>query len=342
MKKIFLISLLLCLIDQSNAAVLRVSNVVGSTAPYSQVDPALAVSFPGDTIYVEGSNTTYSTFTITKSIVIIGPGSLSNKQNAFPAKFTSITSNNNITGIIIKGLYLVGDMLFNNKSNLSQLEISGNYFNTNSSINFSGIANANFLNINNNLFSGGGIGVDFYNNSGMSNIIIQNNIFFGSIRSLNATNSLISHNVFINWNQAFEYTGSSFFTGVMIKDNIFYNSDPNANTSSCTYDNNLSFSTTATYTAMNGNSNLNNVNPGFVNVTTGTYTPSFNLHLTAVSPAKGASSTGDDIGYFGGSYSGYLSGEMGGLPVIRRMDVLNPNVPLNGNIDVKVISTKAH
>lgn len=125
------------------------------------------------------------------------------------------------------------------------------------------------------------------------------------------------------------------------KGQYFYNADPIANTTSCTYSNNISFSTGTPYANMIGTGNLDNVNPEFVNVTNGAYTTAFNFHLSNFSPAIGASSTGDDIGIYGGSFTATTTGETSNLPVIRTMDIQNLNVIQNGNVNVKVRSTKA-
>lgn len=343
MKKLVLSLLIISALSKLNAAVIIVNNNSGSNALYTTINAALAAAAPNDTLYVYGSNVTYSQFTITKSIVIIGQGSFSQKQNAYPSKVNGFICNSNLSNIIVKGLHLIGDASFASKTNISQVELAGNYFTTSSGvINFDGATNCSFITISNNIFGTQGANkIDFVNSTGLSNVLIQNNLIFGSIRSLNASNSLVSHNVILNISQAFEFFGGVPFSNVMIKDNIFYNADPIANTTSCTYSNNISFSTGAPYGNMIGTGNLNNVNPEFVNVSNGAYTSAFNFHLSNFSPAIAASSTGDDIGYYGGTYAASTTGETSTMPVIRTMDIQNPNVIQNGNVNVKVRSTKA-
>ncbi len=339
MKKLKLFFIASCLLAEAKATVRIVNNNAGSNALYTSIDAGIAASTPGDTLYVYGSNVTYAQFTITKSIVILGPGSFSPKQNAFSAKVDGFICNSNLTNIIIKGLNFISIASFATKANISQVELNGNYFTANGRANFDGASNCSFINISNNIF--GTIGanrIDFYSAVGLSNVLIQNNIIFGSIRSLGAPNSLISHNVFLNTQEAFEFFGPFPFSNVMIKDNIFYNANPNTNTTNCTYNNNMSFGT-ITYSNMNGTGNLDNVNPEFVNVGTGAYNSSYDFHLGPASQGIGASSTGDDIGYYGGTLKATVTGETSGMPVIRTMDILNPNVPLNGNINVNVRST---
>lgn len=60
----------------TNAKILRVSNVNGSTAPYSSIEDAQTNAVDGDTILIDGSSTKYSDkgITISKRVVLIGPG----------------------------------------------------------------------------------------------------------------------------------------------------------------------------------------------------------------------------------------------------------------------------
>lgn len=75
MKKMFLLMAAACMTAAANATILRVSNVPGSSAPYSTIEAAHEAAIPGDTIMVEGSADSYGyKITITKKIVLIGPG----------------------------------------------------------------------------------------------------------------------------------------------------------------------------------------------------------------------------------------------------------------------------
>jgi|JI10StandDraft_1071094.scaffolds.fasta_scaffold30323_5 hypothetical protein len=340
MKKMICLIAIILTIAKLNAAVLLVNNLAGGPGQYTQINDAMAAASPGDTIYVSGSNVTYGTFNITKSIAIIGPGTYSDKQNPFAAMLNGFTCDNNISNIKIKGFLLVDDANFTGTTGVSNLEMVGNVFNQ--FLTFNGASNFSLINIANNIFPNASLDkIEFVNSSGFSNVTIQNNILFGSIRSLNAPNSIINNNIFINITNAFDAFGAYQFANVMIKDNIFYNSNPIPSTTNCTYQNNISYSTSITYPLMTGSGNLDNVNPLFVNVLSGNYTTAFNFHLQAGSPGIGASSIGDDIGFYGGSFGRSVTGETLNMPVIRVMDVQNQNVPQTGNVNVKVRSTKS-
>lgn len=75
MKKVFLLMAAVCMTAAANATILRVSNVTGSSAPYTSIADAHDAAIPGDTIMVEGSADNYGyQITISKKIVLIGPG----------------------------------------------------------------------------------------------------------------------------------------------------------------------------------------------------------------------------------------------------------------------------
>ncbi len=322
------------------AAIFTVSNIPGSAAQYSQINPAIATAAAGDTIYVKGSNIIYNAFAITKSITILGPGSFSDKQNAFPAKVNNVSFISNISGIKLKGLYFYSDVYLNNiLTNISNIEISDNFFD--GVLAFGDASNFFNILISNNIFNNvGAFGkINFSGAAGFSNVTIQNNILFGPIYALIATNAVIANNVFVNTPNAFQNYVSNLTTNAIIRDNIFYNSNPTNNTVGCSYLNNLSFNTSSTYAAMPGTGNIDNTNPNFINVISGTYSTSFNFHLQGGSPAIGSSSTGSDIGFYGGSIEATISGEPENVPVIRHMNIQNNNVPQNGNVNVNVRST---
>jgi hypothetical protein len=344
MKKIIYLITMCFTIVKLNAAVLLVNNLPGGPGQYTQINAAMTAASPGDTIYVSGSNVIYAAFNITKdSITIIGPGTYSDKQNAFAANVNGFTSDNNLSHLTIKGLLLSDDADFSQTIGISHLEIIGNTFSTSAGyLNFNNADNFSNINIANNIFSVVSANlIDFVNSTGFSNVIIQNNIIFGSIRSLNAPNSVVNNNIFINNTNAFDAFGANLFANVIIKDNIFYKAHPLNNTTGCTYQNNMSYSPTISYPLMGGTGNLDNTDPLLINAPTGSYTTAFNFHLQAGSDAFGASSTGGDIGYYGGTFFSTVTGETFNMPVIRKMDVQNQNVPQNGNVNVKVRSTKS-
>lgn len=103
-----------CLSVAANATILRVSNVTGSSAPYSSINDALDAAIPGDTIMLEGSTNGYGSYvTISKRIVLIGPG-YNQLQNgvvnvgANPATLSYVTIN--YRDVVVQGVTFTGDL----------------------------------------------------------------------------------------------------------------------------------------------------------------------------------------------------------------------------------------
>ena len=74
MRKTIVTLVALCAAMAVHATVLRVSNVSGSTAPYSTVQAAMDAAMDGDTIILDASATSYGGIKIEKRVVVIGAG----------------------------------------------------------------------------------------------------------------------------------------------------------------------------------------------------------------------------------------------------------------------------
>ena len=209
--------------------------------------------------------------------------------------------------------------------------------------------------ISNNIFAGvtNIASVDMLNTlprNAIFNVIIQNNIFNGTIWGLSAPSSIIQNNIFLNGSSAFRNISACglcphyYIENALIYNNIFYRANPIAEVSaSCTYKSNITYNPTGPFTTLPGTGNLDNTDPLFINFPAAgaLFDWNHNYSLQASSPGINAGSDGLNIGREGGNNSGSLHGETIGLPVIRKMQVQNFNVPQGGNIDVKVRSTKA-
>lgn len=89
----------------AQAKVWRVNNTTGAMANFTQLTDAIASSqvLDGDTIYLEGSSTNYTAATLTKKLVIIGPGYLLSGNSGNPGlqantNTATITLNIDTTG----------------------------------------------------------------------------------------------------------------------------------------------------------------------------------------------------------------------------------------------------
>lgn len=111
MKKVMLILAAACMTVAANAKILRVSNVSGSSAPYSSIDAAHDAAKAGDTIMVDASSAryggNYARYDITKKLVIIGPGYWLVENDAIAEGSSSAyiaTLNLKTEGIVVKGM----------------------------------------------------------------------------------------------------------------------------------------------------------------------------------------------------------------------------------------------
>lgn len=333
LRSIFMLTILML---NAKAAIFLVNNTPGGPGQFTQIDPAIAVAADGDTIYVSGSSSTYNNCSITKSITLLGAGTFAQKQNQFSTKIQSIAINSNLSNIIIQGFEILGLLNFQGKTNLHDVNIKYNYFNA-SIINLASLTNSYNFVISGNIFNGGSNDITFQNASSLSSFTIENNIIKGVIRDMVVNNAVIANNVFYNNTVAF----TGLVNSAMIANNIFYNSNPINNTTNCTYLNNISYNTSATYTSM-GVTNFDNTDPLFINVgQTGGYLSTYNFGVQTGSPAHNAGTDGNDLGIYGGTAKVSVTGEVYNIPVVRQMILMNSNVPQNGNVNVKVRSTKS-
>jgi hypothetical protein len=344
MKKTTLLILITSLYFNANAAIFTVCNLPNSGAQYSQINPAIAAATNGDTIYVIGSNITYNNCTIDKNITLIGPGTYAQKEYVIPATVALISFSTGLNGVAVLGF----NCSIKAASNIQNIEIGYNNLNAiggTHPLDFFNAPSVSNLHIHSNIITGSVINIcaDFQGCTPLNNVIIENNIITkGAISTLNGNFVFLTNNVFYNST----YTGDNAFSSVsnaILNNNIFYNSDPLSGATSCSYNNNITYSSSTTFPALPvGNGNIDNTDPLMVNVSnTGAYLPTLNFALQAGSPALNAGNDGENMGITGGNNTSTVTGEVYNMPVIRKMMIQNTSVPQNGNIDVKVRSTKS-
>ena len=111
MKKTVLFVAAMAMSFAANATILRVSNVTGSSAPYTTFNAALGAAVDGDTIMVDASPTNYGAVEIDKRVVVIGPGFnlVRNgivEEGANCANFDGITVK--AEGVVLQGIQSTG------------------------------------------------------------------------------------------------------------------------------------------------------------------------------------------------------------------------------------------
>jgi hypothetical protein len=329
---------LISILTELNAAVITVNNSPNNPGQFIQIDAAVAAANAGDTIYVQGSAATYSNATISKSLTLLGPGAFNQSDLHLTASINSIIINGNISDVTIRGL-IVSQISANYCNQLHHLTISKCYIT--SQIGLGSMNNSSDILIYNNIFNGSGTNIEVGATivaNGNTNFIFQNNIFHGNISGLVITNAIVQNNIFLGITTAF----NSICSGIIVNNNIFASCDPITNTTGCIFNNNITYSSSIIYPLLGG-TNLDNTNPMFVNVPDyNGFNQNYNYHLQTSSPGHNAGNDGTDIGIYGGQgFAVSTTGEVYNLPVIRKMDIQNTNVPQNGNVNVKVRSTKS-
>ena len=111
MRKTIVTLVALCAAMAVNATVLRVSNVSGSTAPYSTVQAALDAASEGDTIMFDASGKTYGEITLNKRVALIGPGYWLQENGIIQEGVEHALIDNirvRVSGVVLCGLYVTG------------------------------------------------------------------------------------------------------------------------------------------------------------------------------------------------------------------------------------------
>jgi hypothetical protein len=204
MRKIILTLVAFCAAMTANATILRVSNVNGSSAPYSTIQAAHDAASAGDTIMVDGSNTRYGLTEVSKQLVFIGPGFWINEnglvQESAPMAIVEFLIHPGAAGTVIEGFtfkYEMTQLLTINANNcvvrrcyfwnhggytaitFSRDKVDGSYTGSNPT----GAV------IHQNFFADCGIIASFLQGEGlMTNVQITNNIFLkneGTVYDIN-------------------------------------------------------------------------------------------------------------------------------------------------------------
>ena len=315
----------------AHATVWRVNNNPGISANFANFTAAQSGATAGDTLYFEGSGTAYGDITITKPLVLIGPGYFltenpQTQANITSAQFGNIYFNTGSSGSVIMGLTVTGNTeikvgniwVMRNKLKLVYINSTISYGNILISQNYltSGIENSsgsstifNILITNNHINDiawNVNTGISFPAN--FSGVISNNICDNGTCMSVH--NFTISNNILI----------SGTANAIVPTDNVFFNNICNH------------------AQVPSGNNNLQNVNMTDVFLgATGNSTDG-QWQLKAGSPAILAGNDGLDCGMFGGPTPYVLSG-MPPIPSVYELIMPSSANNVNGlNVTVKAKS----
>jgi len=305
MKKLTLtFIILLGLIITVNAKSWRVNNTPGVDADFTSFTAAQDSVAAGDTLYIEGSPTSYGGFELTKRLVLIGPGIFLNDNEISQAsKQTAIINNSWIhagaAGCVITGLHFSGYLL----NQASNVVITRNY-----------VYEGNY-----------GISVA-YNADNLHDIVVSQNFCNRISMNNNVRDVLIFGNIVTDYIGM--GTNADNFTGVIknntvankieavhaeIKNNIIYK--PDGGGYKVLTGSTFSYNLFAGTTVPGGIGNVANVDMDAVFTDFANKNVDNDFTLKADSPAAGAGENGTDCGAFGGDQPYVLSG-IPGVPHI--------------------------
>ncbi|MCK9616832.1 MAG: hypothetical protein M0R21_03250 [Lentimicrobiaceae bacterium] len=291
------------------AAKWRVNNISGVNADFTTAQAVNDSSsvLTGDTVYFEGSLNSYGDLTLSKRLVIIGPGYFlgendSTQANLLPAILGTVVinpgaENSVITGMTTSTFYVRCNNILLKRDNLGQTNIGD-----------AGAAS--------NIFILQCWIYRVYITTGSQNVIIKNNIFFNAgawdwnVQNEDGSAALYINNIFQT---------NCFFHDCEIRNNIFTGPCGTARegielNGSCITTNNIS----ACGSLPAGSGNQTSIDMTTVFVYTGSSDGQY--RLLPGSPAIGAGYDGVDCGVFGGSNSYVLSG-LPTVPAIWKLDI---------------------
>ncbi|MEL6675447.1 MAG: hypothetical protein AAFR61_24780 [Bacteroidota bacterium] len=330
MKTLLPFLLCLCMASLSYATTLRVNNTPGSNAPYTDLTTAHSVASPGDTLYIEGSNVNYGSLTITKKLVIIGPGYFTAQNECTPASlpaevhvFTlqqTITNDpasgaagTEIVGISFTDLSISGLEVYVNDVKVIKCRINRYLYIRD--VNVTGTTMIQ------NYCEGQALS-SLSINPGLNNIVFSNNIVNGNFSIVDNSSGMIQHNVFL---------GSTFNVEVFngsIRSNISTSTNTNSFKVSTTGQGSLTDNTAAAgqFGSSNGN---NTANPTtlFLGAATASTDGEYQLLPSAIL-VKGNAHDGTDRGAFGGNTPYVLSG-VPDIPFIKTIILSTTVFPAN-------------
>jgi hypothetical protein len=338
MKKITLFSIALfgamALLNAQN--IITVDNTPGAQANYDNLQTAISQAADGDIIYIHPSETNYGNINVDKPLTLIGYG---HSDPLKKSMVTDINLENLASNTKISGLFVDDDILVKTTNTLQNVIIENCLVESVIDIDDGGI---NDLIIRGNVIFQLGSTVSSSNN--YTNALITNNILLNRFIVKNHQSTTFKNNIFLNptvqpiINQADE-------SGTLVAQNtIFYYNDSfntdNPNNDGVSYSNCLTFNLGGVpVTSLNGDNNLNNVDPLFVATNdNANYDPVLDDYtFQSGSLAIGAGINGEDLGIFDGGFVFDNFGFTDGIPTVN-IQAISTSVAPGQNLNV-IINT---
>lgn len=310
---------------------------------FSSIQEAINAAAVGDIIFIQGSPTSYGSFTLNKRLTIYGTShSVVPASEDFPATVGNITLDSIAGSTSASGSILWG--INTNWINASSgfvpvnLTVQRCFISSFISLNSPGSVRSRNILFEGNIFSFNS-SISVGNNS--LDVFFRNNIFHRAyLTAVNQARVIITNNVFCGRTS----TGTSVNRAIVVN-NIFYNYrntgfGGSAGTSGgVTFNNNISFGgdfTDFNYGNNFASNNIQNVNPNFANAPladmTGSYNSNWNFSISGA-PAQNAGTEGSDIGLSGNGYTFDYLGRAP-FPKINSFLINNSSIPQNGTLNI--------
>ena len=213
MKKTLLFLAAISMAVAANAKILRVSNVSGSSAPYTSISAAHDAASAGDTIMLDSSPTRYDDFTVTltKKVVLLGPGYWLVQNGMIEEGASTATIHTLVikaTETVVKGVHISSGLKIQaskvviNRCHINDIDIAKSCDNAVISQSFivnkiSGGNYSNYHQITNNIFINTST---FGHITGVNDCYIAYNTCRSAKFESNATNSTFENNLWKEFN----------------------------------------------------------------------------------------------------------------------------------------------
>jgi hypothetical protein len=340
MKKIYIFLVLLIASKYGQSTIITVNNEVGAVTDYTDIASAIAVAVNGDTLYIQPSATNYGSFSLSKSLVLMGAGH-NPSFSPYNSQITTITLISGSSNSIFKGLNI--SAVANNNSVINNILFSGCRIYSSAGNPFQFQTGT----MNNWIFEGCVIenvsaGALDFSYMG-SNLIFRNNYIFAAGASFVLTSlpsgTFVDHNVIVNIDNNV-FWGPVSGTNVTVTNNVVITQAPNnyglaTYCGSCTFTNNILYPQNGGGQFPAAPSNLVNVNPVFNSMSqVYGYSYNYNLDLDTSSAGNNAGTDGTDIGLYGGIGVFSPIGVDNGSPHINTFTLGSSSAPQGGTITI--------
>ncbi|MCL6261715.1 hypothetical protein M3O96_21655 [Aquiflexum sp. TKW24L] len=307
---------------QSNvfSATRTVSNKSGDVAQFTSLQEAITASADGDIILISGSPTSYGNVTMAKRLTLIGPGSNLDFNGGHNATIGTMTfSSAQTSKSVLQGLKIGTITITAAECDEVQVKRCEVAYIVNQTSNFTRIPQKWIL--EESVIYSSGIANRPNNTNLSANWSIRNCYLYSTV-ALNG--SIFENNVWV-------FSGHSG-NGNIYNNNIYFSSSFSQVTGGSFANNIFDNAPTIDFNANSSSGNFFSTDPQVVSFRADFFPGDFSLKPG--SPGINAGTDGRDIGMFGGR--GFLITMIPGIPSVQSFIILNPSVPQNGTLNIKV------